>query len=242
LRETYIKQEALSSKYSALVESIEVYFQSSEQSIHKARNEIKVVDFEGEELVVKSFKEPNWVNKVAYLLYKDSKAKRAYEYALKIPDFTPAPIAYREFYERGLMKRSYFISKKFDYDFTMKVPLDDPSFVDREALLQAFVEFTKKLHDSGILHLDYSPGNILIKKEGSSYHFKIVDINRMKFKKLSQNDRMKNFAKLGASDEDLSFMVYNYSQDKKDVSLAIEYARKHQGFRAFKKRMKKLLK
>jgi len=237
-----MKQEALSSKYSALVESIEAYFKASEQSIHKARNEIKIIDFEGEELVIKSFKEPNFVNKIAYLLYKDSKAKRAYDYALKISDFTPTPIGYREFYEEGFLKRSYFIAQKFEYDFTMKKPLDDSNFVDREALLQAFVEFTKKLHDSGILHLDYSPGNILVKKEGEGYFFKVVDINRMQFKKLSQNDRMKNFAKLGASDDDLASMVVHYSQDKQDVALAIHYSHKHQNFRALKKKIKKWLK
>ncbi|MEA2028596.1 MAG: lipopolysaccharide kinase InaA family protein [Campylobacterota bacterium] len=237
-----MKEKVLLSKYSALVQNIEAYFKTSEQSIHKARNEIKVIDFEGEEVVVKSFKEPNFVNKIAYLLYKDSKAKRAYDYAHKIVDFTPTPIGYREFYKGAFLKRSYFVSQKFEYDFSMKKPLDDPSFANREALLQAFVAFTKMLHDNNILHLDYSPGNILIKKEGSSYHFKIVDINRMKFKKLSQKDRMKNFAKLGASDDDLSFMIYSYSQDKKDVSLAIQYSYKHQNFRAFKKRIKKLFK
>lgn len=235
-------KKILSSHYDQLITDIESYFHQSLHSIHKARNEIKVINFEGEELVIKSFKEPNFINKIAYFLYKDSKAKRSYEYALKISDFTPKPIGYHEFYEGGFLKRSYFIAQKFDYDFTMKTPLDDVNFENRETLFKAFVDFTKKLHDHNILHLDYSPGNILIKKCKEGYSFKIVDINRMQFKKLSQKERMKNFAKLAASDDDLASMVVHYSQDKQDVALAIYYSHKHQNFRALKKKIKKWLK
>lgn len=45
--------------------------------------------------------------------------------------------------------------------------------------MTAFAEFTARLHEAGILHLDYSPGNILYDKIGEEYHFSLVDINRM---------------------------------------------------------------
>lgn len=47
--------------------------------------------------------------------------------------------------------------------------------------MTAFAEFTARLHEAGILHLDYSPGNILYDKIGEEYHFSLVDINRMHF-------------------------------------------------------------
>ena len=58
------------------------------------------------------------------------------------------------------------------------------------------------------------PGaNILVKKEGETYAFKVVDINRMKFGVLSQDERMKNFSKLWAKDKDLTVMIEAYAQE-----------------------------
>ena len=50
---------------------IENHFNTSSNSIHKARNEIKIID----EFVVKSFKIPHIINKIAYTFFRDSKAK-----------------------------------------------------------------------------------------------------------------------------------------------------------------------
>ena len=53
-----------SSKYKEFVQDIKENFSKSDNSIHKARNEIKVIDFEDESLVVKSFKIPHFINKI----------------------------------------------------------------------------------------------------------------------------------------------------------------------------------
>ncbi len=63
------------------------------------------------------------------------------------------------------------------------------------------------LHKNNILHLDYSPGNILIKEADGRHIFKIVDINRMIFKNLSLDERLKNFYMLWAKDEDMMNFV-----------------------------------
>ena len=42
-----------------------------------------------------------------------------------------------------------------------------------EDVVTAFAEFTARLHEAGILHLDYSPGNILYDKIGEEYHFSL---------------------------------------------------------------------
>lgn len=192
--------------------NIKKYFKQNSNTIHKARNEIKVINHQNLDLVVKAFKVPNLINQIAYSFFRDSKAKRSFEYSLKIEDFTPKPLGYIEFYENFLLKESFFISEKFDYDFTAKALFFDENIENKKAILKKFAAFTYTLHEAGIYHLDYSPGNILIKKEGEKYIFKIVDINRMQFFKPNLNFRMKNFSKLWAKDEDLKIIAKEYAK------------------------------
>jgi serine/threonine protein kinase len=221
---------------------IKCSFYENNNSIHKARNELKIIAYSGIDMVVKSFKVPNFINSIVYSFFRDSKAKKSYEYALKIGDFTPIPIGYIEFYSAKLFKESYFISEKFSYDFTIREPLLDQNFEDREAILRAFATFSYKLHEAGIFHDDYSPGNILIKKNGEDYEFKIVDINRMKFFTFSASDRAKNFAKLWAKDEDLRIVGDEYIKHfeaKEDfVDLICHYSLQNKKIKNFKKRLK----
>mgnify|MGYP000055759954 CR=1 FL=1 len=152
-------------------------------------------------------KDPNLLRRIIYTYFRDSKAKKSYEYSIKIGNFTPKPIGYIEFYKNYLIDESYFISEKFDYDFTIREPLLDSNFEKREEIFQAFARFTYSLHQNGILHQDYSPGNILIKKDGNEFILKIVDINRMEFRELSLNECLKNFNTLWAKDDDIRIIV-----------------------------------
>ncbi|MDH4945456.1 lipopolysaccharide kinase InaA family protein [Sulfurimonas sp. C5] len=223
--------------------NIKEYFNTKNNYIHKARNELKIIPFKDLDTVVKSFKVPNIINKIAYTFFRDSKAKKSYEYSLKIGDFTPKPIGYIEFYENFLLNESYFISEKFDYDFTIREPLLDKNFSDRENIFRAFARFTYQLHQHQILHKDYSPGNILIKKENNDYTFKVVDINRMEFHPLSIKECLQNFDKLWAKDDDLTIMIQEYAnisdlnvQDS--IEKALYFSQKLKNFKNMKKRLK----
>ena len=223
--------------------NIKNYFQNSSNSIHKARNEIKVINHQDIDFVVKAFKIPNFLNRIIYTFFKSSKAKKSYEYSLKIGSFTANPLGYIEFYDSFLLKNSYFVSEKFDYDFTIREPLLDINFPNKDNILKAFAKFTFELHEAGIFHFDYSPGNILIKKENDNFIFKIVDINRMKFFDLELNDRLKNFSKLWAKDEDLEVIIKEYARllqkdEKELVSKALDFSHKHKAKINFKKRLK----
>jgi serine/threonine protein kinase len=222
--------------------NIKSYFNDNSQTIHKARNELKIINYQGLDTVVKSFKVPNLINRIAYSFFRDSKAKKSYEYSLKIGKFTPTPIAYIEFFKYSLLNESYFISEKFNYDFTIREPLLEENFPDRENIFKAFARFTLELHNNNIFHNDYSPGNILIKKNGSDYIFKIVDINRMKFFTLSLDDRAKNFSKLWANDEILTIIANeyqkNYKYDKNFTNQVLYYSNKNKKIKNFKKRLK----
>lgn len=230
-------------KFESFLCNIKQFFKENSNTIHKARNELKVIEHENKKLVVKYFKIPHFINKIVYTFFKKSKAQKSYEYALKIKEFTPKPIGYIEFYESSLLKDSYFISEKFDYNFTIREPLLDINFPNKNEIFKAFAKFTLDLHENGIYHLDYSPGNILIKKENDNFIFKIVDINRMKFLNMDLEKRAKNFSKLWAKDEDLEFIAKEYAkllnEDENELVLkALKYSNQNKAKINFKKRVR----
>ena len=230
-------------KFEYFLCNIKQFFKENSNTIHKARNELKVIEHENQKLVVKYFKIPHFINKIVYTFFKKSKAQKSYEYALKIKDFTPKPIGYIEFYKFGLLDESYFVSEKFDYDFTIREPLLDINFPNKNEIFKAFAQFTFDLHENEIYHLDYSPGNILIKKENDNFIFKIVDINRMKFLNMDLEKRAKNFSKLWAKDEDLEFIAKEYAKiyeknNEEFISKTISFSKKHKAVKNFKKRLK----
>ena len=206
------KQKLSDPKYLAFLSELETSFQESDALIHDARNQLKRINFQGEALIVKSFKVPHLLNRVVYSFFRQSKAKKSYLFAEKIGHFTAEPIAYIEYYQQGLISKSYFIAKHYDFDFDIRRPLLEHDFPERELIFKGFSAFVYQLHEHNILHLDLSPGNILIKRDDEGqYQFKIVDINRMKFKSLSEQTRAKNFSKLWANNEDLTVMLSEYA-------------------------------
>jgi len=230
-------------KFTPLLQSIQANFDLVDEMIHKARNELKIINYEKTDIVVKSFKIPHIINRIVYTFFKDSKAKKSYNYALKIGEFTPKPIGYIEFFTFGLLQKSYFLAEKFSYDFTIREPLLDKKFSNREEIFKAFARFTFSLHEANIFHQDYSPGNILIKQEDDDFIFKIVDINRMQFISLSLAKRLQNFSKLWASDDDLTIMIKEYahclSEDEgKSIQMTLLFSQKHKAKINMKKRLK----
>ena len=93
-------------------------------------------------------------------------------------------------------------------------------------------------------HLDYSPGNILVKKISDGvYEFKIIDVNRMKFKMLTNVERLENFSKLWAKENDLMFIIEAYAKisniDKDEaIAIALEASQKHKDKVNLKKKLK----
>ena len=227
-----MKLKLINNKYKEFLEQIREHFICSTNSIHIARNEIKIISFKDEELVVKFFKIPHFINKIVYTFFRDSKAQKSYDNSIKIIEFVPKPIGYIEFKRFGLIDESYFVSENFKYDFTIREPLLDPNFENKEKIFREFARFTYELHQKDIYHLDYSPGNILIKKENNSFIFKIVDINRMKFKSLSLEQKLRNFSKLWAKDSDLTVIIKEYTKlldgdEEKCLKAVLIYSRAH---------------
>ncbi|PHQ89446.1 MAG: hypothetical protein COB42_06925 [Sulfurimonas sp.] len=195
--------------------NIQTIFHDASESIHKARNELKIISFGGEKYVVKSFKIPHFINRVAYSFIRDGKAKKSYANATKLIELnvnTPEPIGIIEFFSCGLLRESYFISKYEPYDITIREVFHHK--VDNYAeILKAFTNFTFEIHKKGVWHVDYSLGNILISSNNGIYKFSIVDINRMVFKDIDATQGLKNFNKFWAKDEnDLLLIAKEYAK------------------------------
>lgn len=222
--------------------NIQNYFIANQNTIHKARNELKEIVHKDVLIIVKSFKKPHILNQIIYSYFRSSKAKRSYDNSLKLQELSPQPISYIEFHKNNLLQDSYFISEKFNYDFTIREPLLDNSFEDKEIILRAFARFSLQVHNKGIFHDDYSPGNILIKKEGSGFLFKVVDVNRMRFFDLQEDDRAKNFSKLWASDEELKIIANEYKKyyqcSESFSDKVCYYSNKNKKIKNFKKKLK----
>ncbi|HKK12967.1 MAG TPA: lipopolysaccharide kinase InaA family protein, partial [Flavobacteriaceae bacterium] len=148
---------------------------------------------------IKLFKVPNIFNQIAYKFLRKSKAQRSFEYANILLEHgigTPQPIAYYEFTTPLLFKKSYYVSEHLKCDLTYRELTKNFDYPDHETILRAFTRFTFKLHENDIHFLDHSPGNTLIKKMDGHYEFYLVDLNRMKFRTMDFQTRIKNFSRL----------------------------------------------
>ena len=229
--------------------NIKLYFnQEANRTLYDKRNIIKIVEFEGKKYVVKSFKTPHLLNQIVYRFFRDSKAKRSFLNSLKLAKLginTPEPLGYIEFPTPFRFKESFYISKFFDFDFEIRAVFKDKEFEDRENILKKFIEYTYKLHQRKVHHIDYSPGNILVKKVGSFYSFSIIDVNRMEFVEFDDDLRMHNLAKLTKDREDNEFMARYYAHIAKLDETALltklnEALLKQKKYLDNKKRLKKL--
>ena len=180
-----------------------------------ARNKIRLFPLGDKELNIKSFKIPNIVNKLAYRFLRKSKAERSYEYAQRLLSKgigTPYPIAYAEELQGLYFKRSFYISEHLACDLTYRSLVQDRHYPDWENILRAFTRFTWELHEKHIEFLDHSPGNTLIRKGESGYEFFLVDLNRMNFREMDFEARMKNFSRLTPQKEMVEIMASEYAR------------------------------
>ncbi len=202
----------------SFLEELPLTFLQSGEVVYSGRNLIKTFDVNGIKLNVKSFKKPIWINQLVYSNLRKSKAERSYLYAFNLKERgfnTPSPISYMELKQHNLLKYCLYISKHEEFDGMMR-ELQSGVINGREELLRQFALFTANLHEKKVLHLDYSSGNILYKKNGEEYAFYLVDLNRMKFDKPIDIDAgCFNFRRLWGSDEMISFIVKEYAKARK---------------------------
>ncbi|HEY5511842.1 MAG TPA: hypothetical protein VIK10_12545 [Prolixibacteraceae bacterium] len=223
------------------------HFQNGGVSIFKDRNEVKVFNEMGFELNIKSFKVTHLINRFAYIYFRGSKAARSFLNAVRLlasGASTPEPVAYVECLSMGILGRSYYISLQYLHDFTLRDVLDY-EIPDRQNILTQWVHFTwLHLHKNGIFHLDYSPGNTLIRKEGEQYQFAIVDLNRMKFLPVDFGKGIQNFRQLHTDEETIRLIATQYaalcgSSAEKAIEMLLKLDGSSKKFRARKNKFHK---
>ena len=186
------------SSISDFIEKLPEIFNKTGEVIYHARNLIKEFEVEGLKIAVKSFKIPHLLNRIIYKFFRKSKAARSYLHGLGIlkREFTtPVPIAYIETFKCGLLHRSFYISIYDKEKETVRRLMANEDNEDTARKLEDFTRYITEMHHAGILHIDLSPGNILISKgNDGAYRFSLLDINRLAFKHhISRKEALHNF-------------------------------------------------
>ncbi|MDR0795183.1 MAG: lipopolysaccharide kinase InaA family protein [Tannerella sp.] len=199
--------------YTGFIDRLPEIFHAEGNTIYKGRNEIKVFEVNGVRINVKQYKVPIFINRIIYTFFRPTKAHRAYTFAFELLSKgfdTPHPIAYILVKKAGLIHRCYFISLQSPYPRNMYEFGEGP-LTGRESVIRGLAHYAAKLHDAGIYHKDFSPGNILFQQTEDEVKFLLVDINRMQFGPVSIEKGCANFARLWGGDEMFRLLASEYA-------------------------------
>ena len=222
-------------------------------TLHSGRNLVKRLGIAGPgrepiEVAVKAFAAPARARGFVYANLRRSKARRCIDNARKLAQLgigTPDPVACIEYEDYRCLRRSYYVCRHWPHDRDLAALLyrGVPSGSDAQALLEALAQFTAAQHDRGILHLDYNPGNVLVRSEGDGFEFALVDLNRLRFRHLNTGARICGLTRLTTRDDCLRLIGRRYARlcgaDPDDFCARLETAQRR--FAARRRRMKKLL-
>lgn len=185
--------------------------------IHNSRNVIKKIHTDQGTFVVKNFQGMYFFNRLAYSLFRTSKAARSYMYSAILNErgiITPPHVASIDCYSLGLLTHSYFVSVFYPHRTLEQVIQYYNIYQDsyKGSLFQDLAAYVRKLHTLGIYHEDLSLGNILVIPTLTGYDFALVDLNRIKFRNVDFISGLQNFTTLRLSPEDLEMLVARYAE------------------------------
>lgn len=187
------------------------------ETLFAGRNTIRAFDIGGLRVAVKRFKRPGPFQAFVYSRIRKSKARRAYEHALRLRASgidTPAPVAWCECRRRGVLTDSYLITLRSDLAPFSEAAARFPS-PDTRPVLDAFARFTVRLHEAGVEHEDFNHGNILHRRnDEGGLHFQLIDINRMRFHPgpLSMRRCMINLRRLSCPAPAFLYLLDRYAE------------------------------
>lgn len=186
-------------------------------TLHSGRNIVKRVEFNGLQIVVKSYCRISLLNRLIYGRLRKSKSHRAYNHYLRLKSLgidSPEAIAAIDTRHNGKIVGSFFVSLHSDYQ-SMEVVNEYPrNAATLEPLMEALAEFLIQLHNSGVLHHDLNISNILFQGDSvSGYKFQLIDTNRMDFKQqLSLRKRIENMRRLSCGSAAYAYLLERYAE------------------------------
>lgn len=186
-------------------------------TIHKGRNELRIVTAGGLDLVVKAFRRPHVINRFVYGTLRPSKAARSLANAVMLQRLgigTPAPVGY--YNVRGLLgttfHHSYYVSlrsacdHRYDELLTTAYPYADD-------VARAIGRLTARLHEAHLYNKDYSRGNILFRRhDDGRIDLELVDLNRIYHRTLDVREGCRNFERLPATPRMQRLMAEAYAE------------------------------
>jgi len=217
-------------KLDKFIKSLPDTFCATGDVIRNIRNEVRLIKTDNYKFVVKSYKVPGIINKIAYSRLRKSKAERAYEYATLLLSKgigSPTPVAYITEKKKGLFNKSYFVSlySECPYNYYNLLEME---FVREREILEEIAKTTAKMHENNFLHQDYTGGNILFDDKESVIPVELIDLNRMSFGKIDITTGCKNFSKLCATEEMLEIMAKTYAETRGyDVEQCVMLVKKY---------------
>ena len=195
-------QIILNPKYEHLrpfVENLDEHFATG-RSLRESRNSIRVCTFEGLELNVKRYHRPRGLQALVYSFLRKPKGLRAYLHAALIREAgmeTPEEVAYVERRRGGIIDETFFICLQSPYKRRFYEFAEAEMTAETRSIIEQFARETARLHEAGIVHLDFSPGNILFDKcDDGRWHFSLVDTNRLRRGPVDIVSGCANFARL----------------------------------------------
>ncbi len=185
--------------------------------IYQGRNMLKVFTKGDLLLNVKRYRVPNVVNRYVYMGLRKPKGERAYRYALRLGELginTPTPIAFMRESRACSLGYSYFVSMQMPHSRRFYEFADHDTITsEQEIILDKFGKFTAHLHKNGVYHKDYSPGNILFENRDGEVDFCIIDINRMRFGKITFKQGCANFARIWGPPLAFEIIANSYARE-----------------------------
>ena len=190
-------------------------------TLHSGRNLIKAVAIgnpgdESIEVAVKAFRVPDRPRGFVYAHLRPSKARRSMAHAEKLLELgigTPDPVACIEHVDAGCLRESYYFSRYWPTDIDLADLLYRRGTLGErtDALLHELARFTFMQHENGVRHLDYNPGNILVRSLGQGFGFALVDLNRLRLERLDMEDRISGLVRLTTSVDYLRIIGREYA-------------------------------
>lgn len=193
--------------------------------IYSGRNRLYAIPLKcGVSANVKVFKQPGALRGIIYGALARPKSLKSFvnaEKLLSLEISTPAPLAHLE--ERiwgGLrLARSLYVC----------VHLADAEEIrywerreDRDELVEALGREMARLTEVGVLFRDFSPGNVLLRRDGGSFTF--VDVNRTDFNVRSGRRMMTMFRRINIVPEETARLARAYARALGEDEAAMEAA------------------
>lgn len=166
------------SSLSADIRALPERFDNEGISLHDGRNQVRAMRWDGQDVVVKRYKKPNFFLKLQFTFLNTCKAKKAYKYGCifnREGFSSPTPVAYIIDGRWPLFRGSFFICLP-----VTGTCLNDTLSAADDGMIARLASEIARMHAAGIMHGDLNLTNIYVDKDGE---FRFIDTNRTKIKR-----------------------------------------------------------